>query len=94
MLEEFSVEFVNGLQGGKIVGKYMYLVTGFSSLQGDGEFYDREIKVIDLERKAIIRSMDLRKVTMNEPEDVDFHNGKCYLFAGGTGGIYQINLSQ
>lgn len=94
VLEEFTVEFVNGLQGGKIAGKYMYLVTGFSALQGNGEFYNREIKVIDLEHKAIAHSIDMRRVTMNEPEDIDFYNDKCYLFAGGTGGIYQIELPQ
>ena len=90
VMDEFSVNFLNGLQGGKIVGHYMYLVTGFSSLQGEGKYYNREIKVIDLKNKRLVRSIDLNNVTMNEPEDIDFYQGKLLLFAAGTGGIYSV----
>lgn len=90
ILDEFSVSFMNGLQGGKIQGRYMYLVTGFSALQGDGEYYDRKIIVIDLKNKKLVKNIDLNKVTMNEPEDIDFYKGRCLLFAAGTGGVYNV----
>lgn len=89
VLDEFSVSFVNGLQGGKIKGRYMYVATGFTPLHGEGKYFDREIKVIDLKKKKLVRSIDLSKVTVNEPEDIDFYKGNCLLFAGGTGGIYK-----
>ena len=88
-LDEFTVNFVNGLQGGKIKGRYMYIATGFTPLDGEGEYFDRAIKMIDLKKKKLVKSIDLSKVTINEPEDIDFYKGKCFLFAGGTGGIYQ-----
>lgn len=89
IVDEFTVNFVNGLQGGKIKGRYMYITVGFTPLDGEGEYFDRAIKVIDLKKKKLVRSIDLSKVTINEPEDIDFYKGKCLLFAGGTGGIYQ-----
>ena len=89
VVDEFTVYFVNGLQGGKIKGRYMYITVGFTPLDGEGEYFDRAIKVIDLKRKKLVRSIDLSKVTINEPEDIDFYKGKWLLFAGGTGGIYQ-----
>lgn len=88
VLDKFTVDFVNGVQGGKIKDKKIYLTVGFSSVQGKGEYFDRAIKVIDLKKKKLIQSIDLTKVTVNEPEDIDYYNGKCLLFAGGTGGIY------
>lgn len=89
IVDEFTVYFVNGLQGGKIKGRYMYITVGFTPLHGEGEYFDRAIKVIDLRKKRLVRSIDLSKVTINEPEDIDFYKGKCLLFAGGTGGIYK-----
>ena len=59
VLDEFSVSFVNGLQGGKIVGQKMYLVTGFSELNGLDDYNSREIKVIDLKRKVLINRISL-----------------------------------
>ena len=41
VLDEFSVRFVNGLQGGKIKGRYMYIATGFTPLHGEGKYFDR-----------------------------------------------------
>ncbi len=67
----------------------MYIATGFTPLDGEGEYFDRAIKMIDLKKKKLVKSIDLSKVTINEPEDIDFYKGKCFLFAGGTGGIYQ-----
>lgn len=90
VIDEFSVSFVNGVQGGKIRGRYMYISTGFSPLHGEGDYFDRAIKVIDLKRKKLVRSIDLSKVTVNEPEDIDFCKGKCLLYAEGTGGIYKV----
>ena len=90
IVDEFSVVFENALQGGIIFGRYMYITTGASSLQGEGEYLAREIKVIDLKRKELVRSIDLKSVTMNEPEDIDFYNGRCLLYAGGTGGVYRV----
>ena len=90
IVDEFTVNFVNGLQGGKIKGRYMYVVTGFTPLHGEGKYYDREIKVIDLYKKKLVRSIDLSKVTINEPQDIDFYKGDCLLFAGYTGGIYKV----
>ena len=89
VLDKFTVRFVNGPQGGVIRGRYMYVATGFTPLHGEGKYFDREIMVIDLKRKKLIRSIDISKVTMNEPEGLDFYKGNCLLFAGGTGGIYK-----
>jgi len=86
--DTFTVDFLNGVQGGKIQGEKMYLTVGFSSVQGKGEYFDRAIKVIDLKKKKLVQSIDITKVTVNEPEDIDFYNGNCFLYAGGTGGIY------
>lgn len=90
VIDEFTVDFVNGLQGGKIKGRYMYMTVGFTPLDGEGEYFDRAVKVIDLKKKKLVKSIDLSKVTINEPEDIDFYKGKCFLFAGGTGGIYKV----
>lgn len=90
VIDEFSVSFANGIQGGKIRGRYMYISTGFSPMHGYGEYFDRAIKVVDLKKKKLVRSIDLSKVTVNEPEDIDFYKGKCLLYAEGTGGIYRV----
>ena len=89
VLDSFTVSFVNGLQGTKIKGRYMYIATGFTPLHGEGPYFDRAIKVVDLKRKQLVKSIDLTGITMNEPEDIDFYKGNCLLFAGGTGGIYK-----
>ena len=90
VLEEFTVKFINGPQGGVIKGRYMYIATGFTPLHGEGKYFDREIMVIDLKLKELVKSIDISKVTINEPEGIDFYKGKCLLFAGGTGGIYKV----
>lgn len=90
VIDEFSVVFENALQGGVIYGRNMYIATGSSSLHGEEEYLAREIKVIDLKRKVLVKSINLKSVTMNEPEDIDFYKGKCFLYAEGTGGIYRV----
>lgn len=90
VIDEFSVVFENALQGGVIRGRYMYVATGSSSLHGEEEYLSREIKVIDLKRKKLVKSVSLKSVTMNEPEDIDFYKGRCLLYTEGTGGVYRV----
>ena len=92
VIDQFDVIFPNVMQGVKIRGKYMYLVTGQSQSFYERKDGKREIYVIDLRKKRIIKSIDLTYVSTNEPEDIDFYNNKCLLYCGHEGGIYEVKL--
>ena len=91
-LDKFEVLFPNILQGCKIRGTHMYLVTGLQQSLSDRKDSKRAILVIDLIQKQLVESIDLTYVTVNEPEDIDFYYDKCLLYCGQEGGIYKIKL--
>lgn len=91
-MDSFTVEFSNGTQGGKIRGKYLYLVSGLQETAKGAINAERAIQVIDLKKKQLVRSIDLTYVTTNEPEDIDFYHGRALLYAGQNGGIYEVKL--
>lgn len=92
ILDEFVVPFHNGVQGAIIRGNYLYIVTGLQEASAGEINAKRAIQVVDLEKRKLIKSIDLTYVTTNEPEDVDFYKKKCLLYCGQNGGIYQIKL--
>ena len=70
----------------------MYIVTGLPETASHRRNSKRAIHVIDLEKKELVKTIDLTYVTTNEPEDIDFYNGKCLLYCGQNGGIYEVDL--
>ncbi len=91
-IESFTVYFDNGIQGSKIRGKYLYISTGLDEMSHDKFDSQRAIQIIDLKKKKLVKTIDLTCVTVNEPEDIDFYHGKCLLFCGQNGGIYEVKL--
>jgi hypothetical protein len=92
ILDQFDVIFPNVMQGVKIRGMYMYLVTGQPQSLSERKDAKREIYIIDLKKKRIVRSVDLSYVTTNEPEDIAFYGKRCFLYCGHEGGIYEVKL--
>lgn len=91
-LDSMVVEFASGTQGGKIRGKYLYIVSGLQE-SARGRFNaKRALQVIDLKKRKRINEVDLTNVTTNEPEDIDFYHKKCLLFCGQEGGIFQVKV--
>lgn len=90
--DRFEVIFPNILQGAKIRDNLLYIVTGLSETASNRVDAHRAIQVIDLKKRQLVRTIDLTYVTTNEPEDIDFYNGKCLLYCGQNGGIYEVNL--
>lgn len=91
-VDSFVVLFASGTQGGVIKGRYMYLPTGLQE-SARGRFNaERAIQVIDLEKKKLIKRIDLTYITTNEPEDLDFYEGEALLYCGQEGGIYKVKL--
>lgn len=91
-IDFFIVEFTSILQGGKIKGKYMYLVSGLQETLKDKYVSKRALQIIDLKKRKLVKTIDLTYVTTNEPEDMDFYKGKALLYAGQEGGIYNVKL--
>lgn len=92
VLDFFCAEFSSGTQGGCIIGKYMYLPTGLAESSKGAFNAKRVLQIIDLEKKKLVKHIDLTYLTTNEPEDLDFYGDKCLLYCGQQGGIYEINL--
>lgn len=90
--DSFIVEFASGTQGGVIKDGKMYLSSGLQESARGSFNAKRVIQVIDLKRRKIVKKIDLTYVTTNEPEDLDFYNGKLLLYCGQEGGLYKINL--
>ena len=91
-LDSYIVEFASGTQGGIIRGNYMYLASGLQAAS-HGQFNaKREIQIVDLTKKKIVKTIDLTYLTTNEPEDLDFYENKCLLYCGQEGGIYEIKI--
>ena len=91
-LDSFFVEFASGTQGGVIKGKFLYVASGLQESARGRYNAQRAIQIIDLKKKKIVKSVDLTYVTTNEPEDLDFYNGKALLYCGQEGGIYQVKI--
>ena len=70
----------------------MYLPTGLQESARGRYNAERAIQVIDLEKKKLIKRIDLTYITTNEPEDLDFFEGKALLYCGQEGGIYKVKL--
>ena len=92
VIDSFDVIFPNILQGCKIKGDYMYLVTGLEQSLSHRKDSQRAIRVINLKKKKLAKTIDLTFLTTNEPEDIDFYKGKCLLYCGQEGGLYEIKL--
>lgn len=90
VLGYYEVPFHNGIQGAKIRGRYLYIVTGLQEMSSDKINANRAIKVVDLRNGRIRKEIDLTYVTTNEPEDLDFYHGKALLYTGQNGGLYKI----
>lgn len=93
ILDRFTIPFPNILQGAKIKGRYLYLVTGLQETSNARLDSKRAIKVIDLKTKTLKKNIDLTCVTMNEPEDMDFYKEKTLLYCGQNGGLYEIKMN-
>lgn len=94
IIDQFEVIYPNILQGCKIRGGKLYLVTGLQQTLSDRKDAQRAILVIDLKKKKIIYSFDMTNITTNEPEDIDYYRGKWLLYCGCEGGIYELKLKK
>ena len=94
LLERFVLKFPNILQGAKIRNGILYIVTGLQQTAAGRKDAQRAIQVVELEKKELVKTIDLTYVTTNEPEDIDFYNGKCLLYCGQNGGIYEVDLNK
>lgn len=86
----FTVSFPNILQGAKIKDGNLYMLTGLQQTQCERLDSKRALYIINLEAGKLINTVDLTYVTTNEPEDIDFYDGKCLLYCGQEGGIFEI----
>lgn len=94
-IDKYEVIFPNILQGAKIRDGLLYIVTGLQQpAYGKRKDALRAIQVVDLEKKKLIKTIDLTYVTTNEPEDIDFYDEKCLLYCGQNGGIYEVDLNK
>ncbi len=92
LLDSFSVFFPNILQGAQLRGRYLYIVTGLQETYSYQKKSGRAIKVVDLRKRKLTRSVDLTYLTTNEPEDLDFHGRTPLLYCGQEGGLYEVRL--
>lgn len=91
--DSFEVQFPNLLQGAAIKGNLMYLPTGCNSKsEGNPDVGRREVIVVNLKKRTIVRKIDLMQMTDCEPEDCDFYRGKLLVYCGQKGGLYHVSL--
>jgi hypothetical protein len=90
VIDSFTVVFPNIQQGCKIRGNYMYMVLGLEEASKHKKNSGRAIAVIDLKRKRIKKFIDLTKITVNEPEDMDFYKNHILVWCGQQGGLYKV----
>lgn len=93
-LESFDAIFPNVIQGAKIRNGFMYIATGYQETASARKDAKRAVQVIDLRKKQLFKTIPLTYITMNEPEDIDFYKGKCLLFCGQNGGIYEVPIEE
>lgn len=89
-VNEFILDFPNCLQGAVIRKGKMYIATGFQQSQAMNPRGGRSLKIIHLEKKKIIKDIDLTYLTTNEPEGFDFYRNTALLYCGQEGGIYEV----
>lgn len=92
VLDRFVISFPNILQGAKIKGYYLYIVTGLQETLNSRQDSKRAIKIIDLRTQTLKRNVDLTCMTTNEPKDMDFYKGKALLYCGQNGGLYEVKI--
>ena len=90
VLDKFSLYFGKSLQGCKIRDSLLLVVSGFQEMAQQKKAAKRQIFVIDLKKKCILKTIDLTYVTVNEPEDIDFYQDRILLYCGQNGGIYTV----
>lgn len=92
VVERYVVHFPSILQGAIIDNGILYIATGLQQSVSGRLDAKRAIQVIDLKKRKHIKTIDLTYITTNEPEDIDFYQGKCLLYCGQEGGIYEVQL--
>lgn len=92
VIDQFEVIYPNILQGCKIRGNKLFLVTGLQQSLGYRKDSQRAILVIDLRKKELVEQIDLTYLTTNEPEDMDFYKNYALLYCGQEGGLYNIKI--
>ena len=92
VIDQFEVIYPNILQGCKIRGNKLFLVTGLQQSLGYRKDSQRAILVIDLRKKELVEQIDLTYLTTNEPEDMDFYKNYALLYCGQEGGLYKIKV--
>ena len=92
IIDHYEVIYPNILQGCKIRGNKMYLLTGLQQSMSYRKDSQRAVLVIDLKKKKLISKIDLTYVTVNEPEDIDVYKNKWLLYCNGEGGLYELKL--
>lgn len=90
IMDSYVVDFANGTQGGKVKGRYLYIVSGLQEASRGQFNAERAIQVVDLKKRKLAKTIDLTYITTNEPEDMDFYHNKMILYAGQNGGLYQV----
>lgn len=92
VLDRFTFTFANLTQGAVIRGRYLYMPTGLHQNESYKLNSNRAVYVIDLKKKEIKKSIDISKITVNEPEDMAFYGNKALLYCGQSGGLYQVKV--
>ncbi len=92
VLNRFVVVFPNILQGAKIKNNNLYIVTGLQETLSHRQDAHRAILIIDLKHGRLKKTIDLTRVTTNEPEDMDFYRNTPLLYCGQNGGLYKVKL--
>lgn len=90
LIDSFSVVFPNILQGGKVHNDKLYISLGLQESLRHQQNSDRAVVVLDLKKKKIKKFIDINKITINEPEDLDFYKGCILVWCGQEGGLYRV----
>lgn len=90
ILDRFEVVFANVMQDAVIFDDKLYIATGLHEMAQSRKGAKRGVVVVDLERKKIIKYINLSFITTNEPEGIDFWGKKCILFCGQNGGMHKV----
>lgn len=90
IVDSFSVFFPNILQGGKVRNGRFYISLGLQESLRHQQNSDRAVVVIDLKKRKIKKIIDINKITINEPEDLDFYKGCILVWCGQEGGLYSV----
>ena len=89
IIKSFDVNFHNILQGGIINKNKLYLPVGLHE-NDKKSGRERAIIVVNLKKRKIQRTIDISKLSNNEPEDCDLYKNKFILYYGQSGGLIII----